>query len=265
MRKSPDIAERVCENCGKNYKPTARSQKYCSSCREEKSKEYKRKYYKKMFPNAYKERLPTPPCCICGDKTSVTVDGKPYCNKHYQSVHKYGHPFGSQRKRTCQFILDGKTLKILTAKGDVILADSSDYDVLSHHSWCVSKTGYAVARIKGKVVKMHRFLVSECDENHEIDHMNRNRLDNRRENLRICTRGENAKNLGPKIGNKLRQVGIRKNENGRYVVRITSDRMYHHIGNFTSLEEAVDARIKAEKKYHGHFGSHESASKEVVE
>lgn len=199
-------------------------------------------------------------CCICGEKYSVHINGSPYCNKHYQSIIRYGTPYGHPRERTNTYEINGDVLIITTAKGEIILADAEEYDRLSQHSWCVSKTGYAVATIHRRVVKLHRFLLNLTDKGQLIDHINHNTLDNRKRNLRICTSSQNAKNTSPVHGEG--HLGIRRTRFGKYNVRITCDRKQMHIGNYDTLEEAIQARIEAERKYHGEYGYHDSINKE---
>lgn len=199
-------------------------------------------------------------CCICGGKFSCCFDGKPYCNKHYQRMRKYGSPEMPQRKRRNTNYEMGDSLVIVTSKGDVILTDLEDRPLVERASWCVSKTGYAVANIGGKVVKMHRYLLGDSIRDGElVDHRNRNTLDNRRSNLRPCSHAENMRNVRTSRSNSVGYLGIRRTKDGKYNVRIVADRKEHHIGNYDSLELAIAARQKAEDRYHGEFASHRSA------
>jgi hypothetical protein len=161
------------------------------------------------------------------------------------------------RQNTCQFSIRGDVLEITTAKGETILADASDYDVISKHSWCVSSQGYAVANINGRVVKMNRYILGlENGDGRIVDHKNRKKLDNRRKNLRFATAKENARNCGAKKNNAIGAIGIRILQSGKYNASILVDRRRIHIGNFDTLEEAIEARRAAEDKYHGEFASH---------
>ena len=191
-------------------------------------------------------------CIVCGKPYSCHFNGKPYCNRHYQKMKLYGNPEGKPRKSTNVFSINGKILTITTKNGDVILADAEDYEKLKMYSWCISKTGYAVANTGKQVVKMHRYILGLTNPKEVVDHINNNKLDNRRANIRICTQAENARNRSPKRD----YSGIRLTEAGTYNVRITKDRKEIHIGNYKTIEEAVQARKDAEKKYHGEFGYH---------
>ncbi len=158
------------------------------------------------------------------------------------------------RKSTNRFVIMGEILVIITQNGDVILADSEDYPVLSKYSWCISKKGYAVANINHKVTKMSRYILGANNPKDVIDHKNNIKLDNRKKNLRKCTQAENVRNRTGKSKNGF--IGIRLTPQGKYNVRITIDRREIHIGNYDTLEEAIKARNEAEDKYHGEFGSH---------
>lgn len=87
-----------------------------------------------------------------------------------------------------------KTIEL--SRGKVAIVDDLDYEWLSKYKWHVNNYGYAVGRmVAGKKVMMHRAIMNPPD-NKQIDHINHNTLDNRRENLRICTRSNNQMNRG---------------------------------------------------------------------
>ncbi len=196
-------------------------------------------------------------CCACGEQAECTFNGKPYCNRHYQSARKYGTPHGKKRERTCRYEIKDNVLTVITKKGDIILADAADAATVMKYSWCLSKTGYAVANIGGKVTKMHRYIIGEtCCSGRIVDHKNGNPLDNRRKNLRICTYAENARNVRVSRANKVGHLGIRITKDGKFNVRIVADGIEHHIGNYDTLELAIEARNAAEDTYHGEFASH---------
>lgn len=74
-------------------------------------------------------------------------------------------------------------------KGLYAVVDKSDYEKVSRYRWHYSN-GYAVSDFD---VSMHRFIMNP-PQNLVIDHINHNRLDNRRSNLKICTSFENSQN-----------------------------------------------------------------------
>lgn len=162
---------------------------------------------------------------------------------------------GVNRKSTNTFTVSGELLTIKTKSGVEILADAEDLGKLQTWSWCINKAGYAVANIGEKIVRMHRYIM-DADDGEVVDHKNRNILDNRKQNLRICTQQENMRNVRPAQTSKTGEVGIRMTKHNKFNVRITHNKKEMHIGNYDTLEEAIAARKVAEKKYHGEFGSH---------
>jgi len=89
--------------------------------------------------------------------------------------------------------------QIELTQGKFSIIDDEDFEYISQWKWYYLNLGYAVRKSGGranqKLVYMHRAIMCPPDEL-DIDHINRNRLDNRRSNLRICTRKENLANRG---------------------------------------------------------------------
>ena len=76
-----------------------------------------------------------------------------------------------------------------------LIIDDEDYSLIKSYNWCINR-GYAEAHTTGKnrtTIRMHR-LIMNCPSGKEIDHKNHNKLDNRKENLRICDRNINCQN-----------------------------------------------------------------------
>lgn len=87
--------------------------------------------------------------------------------------------------------------EILLTQGRVALVDDEDYAMLSHWSWGVSQ-GYAAAyngggRLRCRFISMHRLLMLPAPDL-EVDHINGDRLDNRKRNLRVCDGYGNQRN-----------------------------------------------------------------------
>ena len=83
----------------------------------------------------------------------------------------------------------------------------------------------------------------------EIDHINRNRLDNRIENIRDVDRVENARNTGTRIDNKTGVPGVSITKQGNYQARIKDRKKHRCIGTFQTLDEATKTRCMAEERY----------------
>jgi hypothetical protein len=99
------------------------------------------------------------------------------------------------RKTNTPQPMTGKSAKIPLTRGEFAIIDSSDYSLVSQYNWHLSNTGYAVWR-GGKprhTIRMHR-LILNTPEGMDTDHINHNKLDNRRSNLRVCSRSINLHN-----------------------------------------------------------------------
>jgi hypothetical protein len=145
--------------------------------------------------------------------------------------------------------------EINLTKGFITIVDDKDFELLNQWKWhCLN--GYAARREyfggkkKSEYIFMHRFL-NKTSKGFDTDHINRNRLDNRRKNLRTVTHQQNAFN--PKIGklNTSGFIGVSWDKITRsWKTHITLNNKYIHLGRFNNLKDACLARIQAEKKYY---------------
>lgn len=251
MRETPEFVERACKLCGKVYYPRGNRQLFCSECKKIRAAERNREYRKRKYPDMKPKAKSQEACCVCGGKFSVHYEGNPYCNKHYLRMRNNGTPelIGRKTKNTYQDC--GAFVRVTTTSGKSFIVDKNDVAAISGHTWCISVTGYAVSNIGGKVQKLHRFLLS-VPAGMVVDHINGDPLDNRRENLRICTKKENSRNLKKKPGDSV-STGVQQKKNGKYRARIMVDRQEIAIGTFDTAEEAIAARRKAEAEYFGGY------------
>lgn len=135
--------------------------------------------------------------------------------------------------------------------------------LLKNLKWCASfnrkrNKAYAVSRIGGKLVSMHRFLMNP-PKAMQVDHINGNTLDNRRANLRICTNAENNSNKSKHRDNRSGFKGVYYfswgNRKNRWCARLSHLGKNTHIGYFKTKKEAAIAYDKFAKKIHGEFAS----------
>ena len=134
--------------------------------------------------------------------------------------------------------------QILLTKGQVAIVDEADFERLSQRKWCalhIKKSGvfYAASRIDGKFVLMHRYL-TEAPKGMLVDHANRNTLDNRRSNLRVCSKGQNNANKGVLSKHGFKGV-YRQKPTERWGAHITIDGKHRDLGRYNSKAEAARA------------------------
>ena len=93
------------------------------------------------------------------------------------------------------------------AGGGEFLFDPSDLTLIERHTWHLGKRGYPATHVRGKTVVLHRLLFPDAD-GFEIDHINGDKLDNRRANLRPCTHQQNGFNQKRRHTNTSGYIGV---------------------------------------------------------
>lgn len=139
------------------------------------------------------------------------------------------------------------------------MIDKEDYEKVKDFCWRVDKYGYVVSFDKGhpnnQIVRIYRLVMGLTREDVDvyIDHINGNKLDNRKSNLRIATKSENNTNIKRKSNNTSGYTGVKATKSGKYVAQISFNNKRIHLGTYSTIEEAVQARHDAEIKYHGEW------------
>ena len=129
---------------------------------------------------------------------------------------------------------------IKLTKGKETIIDDEDWEKVKKYSWCLSSWGYAKSGSGGKTTYLHR-LLTDFPQGMEVDHINGDRLDNRKINLRICTRAQNQRN-------RSKCVGISKYKGVCWITKfrkwkstITNDGKIYHLGLFDNEIDAAMA------------------------
>ena len=128
--------------------------------------------------------------------------------------------------------------------------DLEDYDKIKDYYWSANTDGYMYSTCDDEYILMHRFIIDENNPEMQVDHFNRNRKDNRKENLKSVTPQHNNWNRGMNQNNKSGVTGVRWNKEAQKWVAYI---MRKHLGTFNRFEDAVKARKKAEQKYFGEY------------
>jgi hypothetical protein len=151
--------------------------------------------------------------------------------------------------------------KVSLTQSKFALVDDEDFNRVNLHKWFfhsgyACRTQYMGGGAKHRINKlrtMHRFIIGNPPLGKEIDHVNMNKLDNRKCNLRFCTRSENKQNGGVYITNKSGKKGVRQHYL-KWEARITKNYHTYYLGLFNSKNKAVLAYAQACHKLHGEFG-----------
>ena len=147
--------------------------------------------------------------------------------------------------------------QIILASGDIVLVSCEDYDYLNQWKWWLSTPGYArridQALEKPKAISMHRVILPPPNSSLWIDHINGNKLDNRRSNLRLCTPSQNSTNVSKRKKNaSSRFKGVCLAKYG-WQVDIWADCKHYYVGTFKDEVEAASAYNDAAIRLQGEF------------
>lgn len=145
--------------------------------------------------------------------------------------------------------------QIKLTKNKFALVDDEDYNYLNQWKWYFCQNGY-VARSTWKprqMIYIHRLLLN-CNKTQFVDHIDGNKLNNQKSNLRICTQKENSRNKRKTkpLTSMFKGVSWSKIAN-KWTARITYNKKIYHLGYFTN--ETLAAKKYDEKaiELHGKF------------
>lgn len=210
---------------------------------EEKSKEQKRSCWKCK--------------CSCGNETVVA--GNNLTRKKYAIVScgclNADNHRGRQKFNTFEEFED-YYLVWDTKHQNSFTISKEDYISIKEYCWCKTVKGYWISdqRHRGLgMLKLHQFILSqmvgEYDKRLYVpDHIDRDRSNNKRDNLRLATYSENARNLSLGSKNSSGKLGV-KRKGDKWVAQIDVNGKRINLGTFVRLEEAIEARVESEKEY----------------
>ncbi len=143
--------------------------------------------------------------------------------------------------------------RVPLTQGKFALIDDEDYKLVSLYNWrWLSTRNYAQTSIQQngtwRTIQMHR-LILNAPKGVEVDHVNGNGLNNRRSNIRLCTRSENMRNrrgwkLNESWGSSFK--GVHRMKDGRFRAQI-------FLGTFDTELEAAHAYNEAARILFGAF------------
>ena len=150
--------------------------------------------------------------------------------------------------------------KISLTQGKFAIVDDEDYEFLMQWKWYYNN-GYAVRMSPGPrrgLIYMHRMILERMGfkDFENSDHVNQHRCDNSRSNLRPATRGQNRRNKSKQSTNTSGYTGVCwYKQQKKWRARVSVNGKSKHLGYFDDIEEAVQVRDEAAKKYPGEFAN----------
>lgn len=208
-------------------------------------------------------------CNQCGKEIqstncfSINYNGESIkvCGKHYAQYRKHGH-FLDNVQRTCfdlnEFEITDEGVWIYTFNrrqepSGRFLIDIDDLDKVIVKKWRCWKGDYYTGNFRP--IPIYRFLL-ETDENQVIDHINGNRSDNRRKNLRVCTQQQNLQNKALSSLNTSGVAGVSfDKQRKKWIAEIRFDYKKCFLGRYENIEDATFVRYYAETQLFKEFRS----------
>ena len=149
---------------------------------------------------------------------------------------------------------------------NIFYFDLDDFEKIKEYHWRKDKQGYFVTKSKKtnkKALYLHRMILNINQEDIEVDHIDRDRGNNRKKNLRIATQSQNSMNSKLSKNNSTGFIGVQYNKKlNNYTAFITVNRHTMNLGTYKYLVEAVIARLKGEKVYFKDFSPQQHLFKE---
>lgn len=193
--------------------------------------------------------------CDCGARTTASTNElrsghKKSCGcKKYELTHSKRRPWISKHNTYTVFqdYIQGHS-----DVGDFVF-DIDDFDRVKLYYWRPNTKRYIITEIDNHQVSLHRYLLNPLP-GMQVDHINHDKSDNRRNNLRVVSQNENQWNVGPTVQNTSGVKGVAWSKRSKkWVAYIYHRGKRYHLGYYDNKENAIAARRAAEEKYYGEY------------
>jgi hypothetical protein len=194
--------------------------------------------------------------CLCDCGNIVDVQTMRLRSGHTKSCGCLKH-----ERLPNEYDLSGRYAKMIFEDGTETIFNKKYYNfVKQYHWWLQGNHVYGHVDGKSKALAVAIFEEAEfirIGRDFVVDHINRDPLDNRRSNLRICDYCENAANHSIQKNNTSGVTGVYYDKiHDRWMAKIGYRGKLIHLGFFDDKNDAIKARKRAEKEYHGRFAPH---------
>lgn len=216
----------------------------------------------KVFPSGTQVKMWK---CLCECGNLIVTEGRRLKNgttkscgclnmeRRIDAINKYNASINNTFDLTGQYGIG------YTTKGEEFYFDKEDYEKIKNHTWSKKSDGYLHARIENNLITLHKYLFPAY---RFVDHINHNKADNRRCNLREVTKSQNAMNRKNQSNSTTGVTGVVWNKcNQKWRSRITVNNKRIELGSYCNFEDAVKARKNAEEKYFGEYSYDNSLKK----
>ena len=171
-----------------------------------------------------------------------------YCPRHHTQIKVHGNIKGNpgqSRKDKNHITISGDECHIHLNDKDgfynhVTIIDLSDLHLIRGYKWSWDGRDYVSSKKDGKTIYLHNIIYGKLPAGFEVDHKNRNRLINKRSNLRVSTKSQNDINRPGKPGSSSQYKGVcwdkRKKKFKTYICKSGK---YYHLGYFDDEKAAA--------------------------
>jgi len=192
--------------------------------------------------------------CDCDNKSIHTVRGSQLRSGHTKSCGCLQKEVTIERQQKDNvYDLTGKYGIGYDFKDNSFEFDLEDYEKINNYCWHKNKRGYIVSSTsedeedKKQTIRIHRIIMGVNDPNIEVDHIDRNKCNNKKYNLRLVNRRQNEVNKNLTINNKSGCQGVYFNiKLNKWHSQIYFNKKKTHLGYYESIDDAIIARLKAE-------------------
>lgn len=190
---------------------------------------------------------------ICSiDKCDRPHAARTFCDKHYREKKRLGEPMPESVYKYRPIVEKDDYLLLpigLNAKHGYAKVDKLDRDKIEGKMWTLCK-GYPLTNRGSYRIHLHHLIIGHPPKNKVVDHINRDRLDNRRENLRFVSQHINSLNTGMFSHNTSGHRGVVWDASrNKWVARAKIAGKEVHLGRFENKEDAIKRREEFWNEY----------------
>lgn len=210
---------------------------------------------KQPIPRRYPKGQAPKTCIVDGCNGKTVARG--YCGRHYHHICDHGHILKRTQYDPNGYTVDGEKafIHLYDKEGKKIaetIIDSSDLEYVLKEKWCLTGRGHVRNSSKPRV-RLSRYIMAPVPHGYEIDHINRDTMDNRRSNLRLATHLQNCANTARRKNiSGYKGVYLDRRIN-RWWAEVCCDGSKYYLGVFSSRKKAAMAYNKKALELFGEF------------